>query len=240
MNGFAQQAYLYYLQMGYQPHQAAALAGNIQAESAGNPLAVGDGGKAFGLYQWHPDRQAGLQGFAKGQGLDRTDPYAQLAYSHNELQTSEKRAGDALRAATDVPSANDAMMAYLRPAGYTRGNPRAGHNYAGRLENAYALFDKGSAEGAPPSAMARMRGKDGGAAPEGSTPPPGLLERFTEAIGPDYLDKPADPKAGAKVGVDYGMKLVEQAQDQPEDMPVPQAQLYRPKKYQPITLRGLL
>lgn len=36
---------------------AAGLAANFQAESNFNPFAVGDGGKAYGLAQWHPHRQ---------------------------------------------------------------------------------------------------------------------------------------------------------------------------------------
>jgi hypothetical protein len=38
--------------------QAAGPTANIQEESAFNPFIVGDGGKAYGLGQWHPDRQA--------------------------------------------------------------------------------------------------------------------------------------------------------------------------------------
>ena len=41
--------------------QAAGVAGNIHVESQGfNPRAVGDGGAALGLAQWHPDRRRGL------------------------------------------------------------------------------------------------------------------------------------------------------------------------------------
>ncbi len=44
--------------MGMSPQDAAGAIGNITVESKGNNKAVGDSGSAFGLGQWHPDRQA--------------------------------------------------------------------------------------------------------------------------------------------------------------------------------------
>ena len=40
--------------------QAAGVAGNIDIESEFDTKAVGDGGKALGLGQWHPDRRVGM------------------------------------------------------------------------------------------------------------------------------------------------------------------------------------
>jgi len=43
---------------GLSKKDAAAVAGNLKAESNFNPTAVGDFGEAYGIAQWHPDRQA--------------------------------------------------------------------------------------------------------------------------------------------------------------------------------------
>jgi len=40
----------------------------------------GDGGKAFGIAQWHPDRQKGLEALAKSLGTSKTDLNTQLEY----------------------------------------------------------------------------------------------------------------------------------------------------------------
>ncbi len=70
---------------GYSPAQAAAIMANVQAESGGDPAAVGDGGKARGLFQWHPDRRAAI---LKGTGIDVTTAgyQAQLQAAAWEMQ----------------------------------------------------------------------------------------------------------------------------------------------------------
>ncbi|MGC9237720.1 MAG: phage tail tip lysozyme [Thiomonas sp.] len=47
--------------MGLSKADAAAFAGNFKVESNFNPAAVGDNGQAYGIAQWHPDRQALFQ-----------------------------------------------------------------------------------------------------------------------------------------------------------------------------------
>ncbi|SSW66603.1 hypothetical protein AVE30378_02142 [Achromobacter veterisilvae] len=44
-------------ELGWGQEQAAGIAANILRESGGNPYSVGDGGRAYGIGQWHPDRQ---------------------------------------------------------------------------------------------------------------------------------------------------------------------------------------
>lgn len=53
-----QAAMAYFQARGWTKEQAAGLAANIKRESAFRPDAVGDNGKAYGIAQWHPDRQA--------------------------------------------------------------------------------------------------------------------------------------------------------------------------------------
>ncbi len=54
---------------GLSSAQAAGIVANMQAESGGRAGAIGDGGSARGLFQWHPDRQAKI---LAGTGIDVT------------------------------------------------------------------------------------------------------------------------------------------------------------------------
>lgn len=142
MSDFTRRAFEFYRQMGYQPHQAAALAGNAAWESGGRTDITGDGGKALGLFQWHPDRQANLNRFASQYGLDPKSEQTQLQFADWELKNTEKKAGEKFFAATDLKGANDAVLGYLRPSGFTPGNPMAGHGYVGRYNNAAGLLNE--------------------------------------------------------------------------------------------------
>lgn len=57
----------FWMQQGYTKEQAAGIVANMIRESNGDPNARGDGGKAHGLFQWHPDRRAAI---LKGTGID--------------------------------------------------------------------------------------------------------------------------------------------------------------------------
>lgn len=124
---------------GYTPHAAAAMAGHGVQESGLNPTARGDNGTAFGAFQWRGDRLAGLHNFARAAGQDPNSLDTQLGFLDLELNTTERRAGDALRASTDVRGATRAGMMFERPAGYTPGNPEAGHGWANRFGEASRL-----------------------------------------------------------------------------------------------------
>ena len=54
----ASQAIDFFVSKGYSADEAKAITANLQGESSFDEKAVGDGGKAYGLAQWHPDRQA--------------------------------------------------------------------------------------------------------------------------------------------------------------------------------------
>ncbi|HJR11542.1 MAG TPA: phage tail tip lysozyme [Rhodanobacteraceae bacterium] len=60
------QAIQYFQSQGFSRNAAIGMAANIARESNFNQHVVGDNGKAFGIGQWHPDRQAN---FAKVMGL---------------------------------------------------------------------------------------------------------------------------------------------------------------------------
>lgn len=111
------QAMDYFQKQGWSKEQAAGLAANIKRESAFKVDAVGDNGKAYGIAQWHPDRQAE---FKKrfGKDIQGSSLEEQMAFMHYELtEGNEKPAGDKLR---QTNSAQDAAAAvsthYERPS----------------------------------------------------------------------------------------------------------------------------
>jgi len=84
--------------MGWTKEQAAGIVGNLQEESGKNldTKAVGDGRKAKGIAQWHPDRQAKFQEIMGKQVMDATLE-EQLKFVDWELKNSHKVAGDKLK-----------------------------------------------------------------------------------------------------------------------------------------------
>ncbi len=102
---------------GWTREQAAGIVANLKAESALDPSAVGDGGKAYGLAQWHPARQANFEKWA-GKPIQKSTAEEQLAFVHYELtQGAERRAGEALRATRSADLAAEVVSTqYERPA----------------------------------------------------------------------------------------------------------------------------
>lgn len=118
----AREAYSLMTGMGYKPHVAAALVGNMMQESGWdiNTRAVGDGGNAFGSVQWNGPRRRAYMKWARDNGLRPDDLKAQVSYLHHELGTTEKRARDAILSAPDLQSATlAASEKFWRP-----GDPR--------------------------------------------------------------------------------------------------------------------
>jgi len=102
---------------GWTAEQAAGIVANLQSESSMNSAAVGDGGKAYGVAQWHPDRQAAFAKWA-GKDIRKSTLEEQLAFVHYELtQGNEQAAGDALRNAATAQRAGEVVSTrYERPA----------------------------------------------------------------------------------------------------------------------------
>ena len=82
-----------------------------------NARAKGDNGQAYGIAQWHPDRQAAFQKWS-GKNIVGSTQKEQLAFVNYELtQGAESRAGALLRAATNARQAGDVVARYYeRPA----------------------------------------------------------------------------------------------------------------------------
>lgn len=109
--------------MGWTKEQAAGIAANLSAESKFNPAAVGDYNKerrqydAYGIAQWHPDRQTEFQKFS-GKSIHGSTLDEQLAFLNYELtQGNEKKAGVALKGTTTAAEAGAVVSRmYERPA----------------------------------------------------------------------------------------------------------------------------
>ncbi|WJN74363.1 phage tail tip lysozyme [Burkholderia anthina] len=102
---------------GWTREQAAGIAANLWAESMYNPGAIGDNGHAYGIAQWHEDRQAE---FKKRFGIDirKSTLDQQLQFVDYELRKgNEQAAGNALAAQDSAVGAGGVVSRlYERPA----------------------------------------------------------------------------------------------------------------------------
>jgi len=125
----ANAALSYFKSKGYSEQQAAGIVGNLQAESGLqiNPAAIGDGGKAWGIAQWHPDRR-GIWEKATGKKWqsDGSSPNfkEQLDFIIYELQRTESRADKRLRATNTVEDAAAVFDQYYERSRGTARNKR--------------------------------------------------------------------------------------------------------------------
>jgi len=128
----AKKALAFFKSKGWTDEQAAAIVGNLQQESGGNldPGAVGDGGKAMGIAQWHADRRA-LFKQATGKDFSQSAFEDQLAFVDWELHNTERAAGAALK---NTKSLQEAAMVVDRQ--YERSK---GTELNQRIANAGAL-----------------------------------------------------------------------------------------------------
>ena len=100
----------FFTQQGWSAAQAAGIVGNQQAESTKNinPAAVGDGGKAYGIAQWHAPRQQDFQ-TQMNKPIKGSSLQDQLEFVQWELNNTEKAAGNKLKAAQSAAAAAEIM-----------------------------------------------------------------------------------------------------------------------------------
>jgi hypothetical protein len=110
----------------YGRHIAAGIVGNLIVESGGfDPNVIagkrrGDQGKAFGVAQWHPNRQANFQR-AFGRSIQGSSLDDQLRFIEWELNNTEKKARDRLlKARTPAEAAEIFDKYYERSSGQHR------------------------------------------------------------------------------------------------------------------------
>jgi hypothetical protein len=130
--GSAKDAVKFFISKGWTKEQAAGIVGNLQAESGANlrTNSVGDGGQAYGIAQWHPDRQALFKRVYK-KDIRQAGLPEQLEFVHYELTHDESVAGNKIKQATTAKAAAAAMDQY-----YERSS---GQHRAERIANANNL-----------------------------------------------------------------------------------------------------
>ncbi|AZE53479.1 Putative bacteriophage protein [Pseudomonas synxantha] len=130
---------------GWTKDQAAGITANLAAESSTfDPKAMGDGGRARGIGQWHPDRQ---REFEKWAGFnirdDRADLIKQLEFAHYELtEGAETSAGSRIRDTKGASAAGEAASrGWLRPGATQEARDREARV---RAAMAYQLANDGA------------------------------------------------------------------------------------------------
>lgn len=130
-----------YRQNGLSDVEAAAMTGNIGAESSfSTTVTSGDGYGSRGLVQFTGDRlngESGLLKFAENRGLDPWDWRTQVDFSVWELHNTESAALEAMRAR---PDATPEEMAVIIRKNYERPDPAVAHDDV-RAQIAKETFD---------------------------------------------------------------------------------------------------
>lgn len=130
----SENVYQFFVGKGYKPFQAAAIIGNMAHESGVEPQRqeglfdrivkaeewpAPGGGRGYGIVQWTPGSK--MIDPVKASGKDPNTIDAQLNFLYEQLQTSEKTAGDDIKATTNI---EDAVLAF-------QGNQNVGGQYYG-------------------------------------------------------------------------------------------------------------
>jgi hypothetical protein len=123
---------------GWTRAQASGIAASLQQESGFNPKAIGDSGRAFGVGQWHADRQ---RNFAKvfGHDIRSATREEQLQFVDWELRHTEGRAGRMLASSSGGYAAGDAVSRYYERPANREGEARRRGAEAQRIENIHEI-----------------------------------------------------------------------------------------------------
>ena len=110
--GATSSAMKFFMDKGWSREQAAGIVANLKHESNMRPNAVGDSGQAYGIAQWHPDRQRNFERWA-GKSIRGSSTEEQLGFVQYELtEGNEKAAGDRLKQATSARDAGAIVSKY--------------------------------------------------------------------------------------------------------------------------------
>ncbi|HJP96878.1 MAG TPA: phage tail tip lysozyme [Candidatus Saccharimonadales bacterium] len=113
----AEKAFNFFVQKGLTAQQAAGILGNLWAESGINPKRQqGNGGPAYGIAQWENPRLSAMRSWVTQHGGDPDSMAGQLSWYWNELQTTEKSAGDKIKTADSVTTATVDIWVYFERA----------------------------------------------------------------------------------------------------------------------------
>lgn len=107
----------FFMKMGWSKAQASGIVANLNQESSLRETAAGDHGAAFGIAQWHKERQAAFAQWA-GHDMGQSTLMEQLRFVDYELRHgAERRAGALLAAASNANQAGEIVSRYYeRPA----------------------------------------------------------------------------------------------------------------------------
>lgn len=138
-------ALAFFQKAGWSKEQAAGIVANLVAESGMDAHAVGDNGRAYGVAQWHPDRQRAFREWA-GKDIRQSTLDEQLAFVNHELTAGgEKAAGGILRGLKSAAEAGAAVSRYYeRPADAAGEARRRGAAAANLVDGARLTGGSGS------------------------------------------------------------------------------------------------
>jgi hypothetical protein len=158
----------FFKRAGWNTEQAAGIAANLQRESNFDHQAVGDSGKAFGVAQWHGDRQAEFKKWS-GKDMRQSTLEDQLRFVQYELtRGNERSAGDKLRGARTAAEAGSIVSRYYeRPAAVQNEAAQRGQQASQLAQAQPAAPTQVVVEfkNAPPGMTATARTKSGMAMP---------------------------------------------------------------------------
>lgn len=144
----------YYMKQGWSRAQALGIAANLMKESGLNSRATGDNGAAYGIGQWHADRQAAFEKWA-GHSIQGSSLNDQLAFVQYELtRGNETGAGARLQTATNAAEAGAIVSRYYERPANADGEAAARGALANKLDGdlkVHVVF-----ENAPPGTKAKV------------------------------------------------------------------------------------
>ncbi|MDR8026976.1 hypothetical protein KPA93_27555 [Burkholderia cenocepacia] len=145
-------ALMFFEKMGWTAKQAAGVVANLWSESKLRAGAIGDNGKAFGIGQWHADRQADFAAWS-GKNIRDSSLDEQLAFVNYELtQGKESAAGVLLRAAQNASQAGQVVSRYYERPRDADGEAARRGTLAAQIANNVTINVDGSKD---PQATAR-------------------------------------------------------------------------------------
>ncbi|QFP93509.1 putative tail tape measure domain protein [Edwardsiella phage vB_EtaM_ET-ABTNL-9] len=134
----------FFMSKGWTKNQAAGITANLQIESYNvktrtmfDNTVYGDGGKAYGLAQWHSDRQRDFAN-AYGRSIQGSSLQQQLEFVHFEMtQGKEQGAGRRLKASTSAYQAGAIVSEFYERPQATEKEKRVRGNLAETIAKLY-------------------------------------------------------------------------------------------------------
>lgn len=151
------------IKLGWSKEAAIGIAANLFYESGGDHTAVGDGGKAYGLAQWHPDRQ---ELFKKkfGKDIRESSLSEQVAFIDYEMRNGgERKAGKEMMKVTSASEAAGVFVRKFERPADPDGESTKRTAFAVKIEKNYKDLDTDkvkSGEIAPPEVKEQKEQKE--------------------------------------------------------------------------------